>query len=65
MRRREGEQSEAGAKGEECAANDLRLASSGEHAEDEQEAEGDPGGDRGEDDEPDVASRGRSAGGRG
>ena len=43
---------------EERTADDPRLVPSGEDAEDEHEAEREPGGDRGEDDEPDVALAG-------
>jgi hypothetical protein len=63
-RRGNGEQSEPGAEADERTADDLRLGASGEHPEDEQEPDRQPGGDRGEDDEPDVASLGLGGGGR-
>jgi hypothetical protein len=43
---------------DECAADDLRLAPSSEHAEVEHETNCNPGRDRDGDDEPDVASLG-------
>jgi hypothetical protein len=51
------EQRESGAKGEERTPDDPRLVRSSEDAEDEHEAKREPGGNRSEDDEPDVALR--------
>jgi len=60
-----GEQREAGAEGGEGAAGDPGLVRSREDGEDEHEAEGEPGGDRGEHDEAYVALRGGLLSGRG
>ena len=59
------EQRESGAEGDEGAAGDPRLVRSREDGEYEHEAEGEPGGDRGEHDEAYVALRGGLLSGRG
>ena len=59
------QQCESGAEGDEGAAGDPGLVRSREDGEDEHEAEGEPGGDRGEHDEAYVALRGGLLSGRG